>query len=267
MQAPWFGLHLRRGNSLIGARRGVYAGRRARPRRMAETKGALAPTQLPFLARRRGAAAAGRRRAPVPAAEPGWGAVAGRQEAKKLASGVPKRRWHEASCRPEEQTSRRSEVRRRQRARASSSPGSKAPPGESSSCGSSSSSAWNSPSARSPAASTSGAPTGRTAEFAFLHRPDAGGHQGAGLRGPVRRRDTPYWRLKKIMDAWCALWFWPVESRAAGRQARGLHGTAPEVGPRGSYVDSLAARPFRIRWWSTRARCSASATSSSRRRP
>ena len=21
---------------------------------------------------------------------------------------------------------------------------------------------------------------------------------------------TPYWRLKTLMDAWCALWFWPV---------------------------------------------------------
>lgn len=25
LQAPWFGLHLRRGNSLIGARRAVYS--------------------------------------------------------------------------------------------------------------------------------------------------------------------------------------------------------------------------------------------------
>ncbi|MDV6287955.1 hypothetical protein R2F25_08595 [Streptomyces sp. UP1A-1] len=23
--------------------------------------------------------------------------------------------------------------------------------------------------------------------------------------------DTPYWRLKQVMDAWCALWFWPVD--------------------------------------------------------
>ncbi|MFC8228407.1 Eco57I restriction-modification methylase domain-containing protein [Streptomyces sp. NPDC057287] len=39
--------------------------------------------------------------------------------------------------------------------------------------------------------------------------------------GPVMDRDavlealrlpgTPYWRLKQIMDAWCALWFWPLE--------------------------------------------------------
>lgn len=26
--------------------------------------------------------------------------------------------------------------------------------------------------------------------------------------------DTPYWRLKTVMDAWCALWFWPVDKAA-----------------------------------------------------
>ena len=32
--------------------------------------------------------------------------------------------------------------------------------------------------------------------------------------------DTPYWRLKTLMDAWCALWFWPVQERGpAGRDA------------------------------------------------
>ena len=30
LQAPWFGLHLRRGNSLIGARRATYRTRPAR---------------------------------------------------------------------------------------------------------------------------------------------------------------------------------------------------------------------------------------------
>jgi hypothetical protein len=27
----------------------------------------------------------------------------------------------------------------------------------------------------------------------------------------LQRKGTPYWRLKQIMDAWCALWFWPLE--------------------------------------------------------
>ncbi|MEU1626993.1 DNA methyltransferase [Streptomyces sp. NPDC020096] len=27
----------------------------------------------------------------------------------------------------------------------------------------------------------------------------------------LQRKGTPYWRLKQIMDSWCALWFWPLE--------------------------------------------------------
>ncbi|MFD6038997.1 Eco57I restriction-modification methylase domain-containing protein [Streptomyces griseoincarnatus] len=43
---------------------------------------------------------------------------------------------------------------------------------------------------------------------------------GSGGRAPMdrdavlealHRKGTPYWRLKQLMDAWCALWFWPLE--------------------------------------------------------
>ncbi|MEU8593773.1 Eco57I restriction-modification methylase domain-containing protein [Streptomyces anulatus] len=27
----------------------------------------------------------------------------------------------------------------------------------------------------------------------------------------LQEEGTPYWRLKQLMDAWCALWFWPLE--------------------------------------------------------
>lgn len=47
------------------------------------------------------------------------------------------------------------------------------------------------------------------------------GEGGAGRGRPAMDRDavlkalqrkgTPYWRLKQVMDAWCALWFWPLE--------------------------------------------------------
>ncbi|WP_405408542.1 Eco57I restriction-modification methylase domain-containing protein [Streptomyces decoyicus] len=33
---------------------------------------------------------------------------------------------------------------------------------------------------------------------------------------------SPYWRLRQLMDAWCALWFWPLEEVAL------LDGTAPD---------------------------------------
>ena len=35
--------------------------------------------------------------------------------------------------------------------------------------------------------------------------------------------DTPYWRLKTVMDAWCALWFWPAD------QAGLLDGREPPI--------------------------------------
>jgi hypothetical protein len=46
------------------------------------------------------------------------------------------------------------------------------------------------------------------------------GEGGAGRRPAMdrdavlkalQRKGTPYWRLKQVMDAWCALWFWPLE--------------------------------------------------------
>ncbi len=48
----------------------------------------------------------------------------------------------------------------------------------------------------------------------------AGAGSGSGGRAPMdrdavlealHRKGTPYWRLKQLMDAWCALWFWPLE--------------------------------------------------------
>lgn len=60
------------------------------------------------------------------------------------------------------------------------------------------------------------------------------GTEGRGKRGsaPVMDREavleallmegSPYWRLKQVMDAWCALWFWPLEEVSL------LNGTAPD---------------------------------------
>lgn len=59
------------------------------------------------------------------------------------------------------------------------------------------------------------------------------GAEGDGKRSaPVMDREavlealeapgSPYWRLKQVMDAWCALWFWPLEEVAL------LDGTAPD---------------------------------------
>ncbi|CAM5716556.1 site-specific DNA-methyltransferase (adenine-specific) OS=Streptomyces microflavus OX=1919 GN=Smic_65510 PE=4 SV=1 [Streptomyces microflavus] len=59
-------------------------------------------------------------------------------------------------------------------------------------------------------------------EFAFLRRSegDGGSSDAAAVRMSkekvyadlFRAAGTPYWRLKRVMDAWCALWL------AAGRE-------------------------------------------------
>src|SRR5262249_26827254 len=48
MRAPWFGLHLRRGNSLIGARRAVYSAADVVTKAWTRAKDTLSPAELPF---------------------------------------------------------------------------------------------------------------------------------------------------------------------------------------------------------------------------
>ncbi|WP_159425858.1 Eco57I restriction-modification methylase domain-containing protein [Streptomyces noursei] len=42
------------------------------------------------------------------------------------------------------------------------------------------------------------------------------------VRQALQVEGSPYWRLKQVMDAWCALWFWPLEEVSL------LDGTAPD---------------------------------------
>ncbi|MEU7021610.1 DNA methyltransferase [Streptomyces sp. NPDC046203] len=42
------------------------------------------------------------------------------------------------------------------------------------------------------------------------------------VREALQMEGSPYWRLKQVMDAWCALWFWPLEEVSL------LDGTAPD---------------------------------------
>ncbi|KOV14337.1 hypothetical protein ADK90_34845 [Streptomyces sp. XY413] len=42
------------------------------------------------------------------------------------------------------------------------------------------------------------------------------------VREALQMEGSPYWRLKQVMDAWCALWFWPLEEVAL------LDGSAPD---------------------------------------
>ncbi|MFF9140985.1 hypothetical protein ACF09G_25850 [Streptomyces albogriseolus] len=234
MRAPWFGLHLRRGNSLIGSRRAVYAADDVTGKEWLKAKGALAPTPLPFLK--------DGEPKPLPhdavhqflLPSPGWAAVAGSKEAKELAKesvdqlaawkkGIlqrPKRgKAGKSKKEPVSQFTRLSDAARRVEF------------------------LWSlvvkrmelSEQAIARRIDVWGAdPT--DPEFAFLHRPDQAVPKEQVLEDLFNAADTPYWRLKKIMDAWCALWFWHVDKAGL------LDGTAGEyvAGPQVTGADSLS---------------------------
>ncbi|MFH9040489.1 class I SAM-dependent DNA methyltransferase [Streptomyces sp. NPDC017966] len=206
MEAPWFGLHLRRGNSLIGGRREVYSAERLKkggwlgttPERFPLSE-ALAGAALPegavhhFL---------------LPAKE--WGAVAAEKEAKALA------------------------------------------PAEAKALG-----AWRKAITKSPSAAQTKRLQGlaRRAEYLWglvvrrleisereiSRRVDVWGAEDGWLRSPevavprekvkadLEAVDTPYWRLKTLMDAWCALWFWPVQEAALLDGSHDVYERAAEV--------------------------------------
>ncbi|MFD7867401.1 class I SAM-dependent DNA methyltransferase [Streptomyces sp. NPDC059783] len=188
MEAPWFGLHLRRGNSLIGGRREVYGPERLKkggwlgttPERYTLAD-AQAGAPLPegavhhFL---------------LPAKE--WGAVAAEKEAKALAPEAAKAlgTWRKTVTKSPtaKQTARLQGLARRAEY------------------------LWDLVVQRLT-----------ISEREISRRVDVWEAEPGWLRSPkeaVPREkvladltavDTPYWRLKKLMDAWCALWFWPVQ--------------------------------------------------------
>ncbi|KPH98276.1 hypothetical protein OV450_0916 [Actinobacteria bacterium OV450] len=211
MEAPWFGLHLRRGNSLIGGRREVYSADRLKkggwlgttPERY-PLADALSGTPLPegsvhhFL---------------LPAKE--WGAVAAEKEAKALAPEAAKAlaAWRKAITKSPnpKQTARLQGLARRAEY------------------------LWDLVVQRLT-----------ISEREISRRIDVWEAEEEWLRSPkeavprekvladLHAVDTPYWRLKKVMDAWCALWFWPLQETGLldgsdGRYARAENATGPSL--------------------------------------
>ena len=202
LSAPWFGLHLRRGNSLIGARRAVY-------RRSQVTD----KSWLGAVPRRGAADLAGRghrRRAASPPTgihhfllpADGWGAAADAKEAAALAPDAAKalKAWRgSVKAKPTQAAGRRAvELAHRVEA------------------------LWQiayrrltSPSRRSAARSRCGRPAScRSAARCSASR--------SRPRSPTR---GAYQRLRRVMDAWTALWFWPLTDavdhrRTAQRSSR-----------------------------------------------
>ncbi|WCN04295.1 class I SAM-dependent DNA methyltransferase [Streptomyces sp. M92] len=206
MEAPWFGLHLRRGNSLIGGRREIYSAERLKkggwlgttPERFPLSE-ALAGATLPqgavhhFL---------------LPAKE--WGAVAAEKEAKALAPTEAKAlaTWRKAITKSPNatQTKRLQGLARRAEY------------------------LWGLVVRRL-----------EISEREISRRIDVWGTEDGWLRSPevavprekvkadLEAVDTPYWRLKTLMDAWCALWFWPVQDAALLDGSHESYARAAEV--------------------------------------
>ncbi|PSK95718.1 hypothetical protein CLV63_114151 [Murinocardiopsis flavida] len=197
LQAPWFGLHLRRGNSLIGAKRSVYAGAELAKGRWLKTKDTLVPTDLPF---RDGALPEGAVHHFLLPAQ-GWAAVAGEKEAKELApvQNAALKNWRKDIQKPpaakRKQGQKLTQVQRLQGVARRAEY------------------LWTLVQKR---LELTEAATGRRVDVwgaDDLAAPPEGmtQQQREQLLEEFRAPGTPYWRLKLVMDAWCALWFWPLD--------------------------------------------------------
>jgi hypothetical protein len=219
LQAPWFGLHLVRGNSLIGAGRRLYPAHALAKGQWLKT----APADHPFSA---GEIPSGHvHHFLLPAA--GWGAVAGEKEAKELASEQAKQlaTWRKQLQKsPSDRRTAGHKLSQVQRLQALSGRAEYL---------------WSLVIERL-----------RISEREISRPIKVWGAENLPRAQEAIPRDqivedltspgTPYWRLKTVMDAWCALWFWPLD------QVDLLDGTAdayPAQGGSPAFTAKPAERP------------------------
>ncbi|WP_329443376.1 class I SAM-dependent DNA methyltransferase [Streptomyces canus] len=233
MEAPWFGLHLRRGNSLIGGRREVYPPEKLKkaawlgttPERFPLTEAA---NGLPVTVTERTTRSGSVQRVTenavhhflLPAKE--WGAVAAEKEAKALAPEAARTlgNWRKMITRTPtaKQSERLQALARRVEF------------------------LWELVVRRL-----------EISERDISRRIDVWGAEDGWLRSPevaVQREkvvadltapDTPYWRLKTLMDAWCALWFWPVQEAGLLDGTAAVYQRGAEDLPSGAVAEGLRA--------------------------
>jgi hypothetical protein len=181
LRGPWFGLHLRRGNSLIGARRAVYKGvptgwLNAVPEDRPLPDGPLGEGEIHHFL--------------LPAH--GWGAVGRDKRAKELAEFEAERlsKWASAVKRKPStaQVKRLTALARRVER------------------------VWQLAQRRLEIAESEVAQSIDIWGADPSWMPVA---KGAVPRGEIESAlndpDSMYQRLRLVMDAWCALWFWPVQ--------------------------------------------------------
>ncbi|MED7928825.1 class I SAM-dependent DNA methyltransferase [Nonomuraea sp. LP-02] len=190
LQAPWFGLHLRRGNSLIGAGRRLYGPAALTTGEWLKT----APEDLPFSA---GERPEGKVHHFLLPAE-GWGAVAGAKEAKELAPDQAKQlaAWgKKIRGKVSEKRRQGQKLTQLQRLQALSGRAEYL---------------WGLVVQR---LSISEREISRKIDVwgaDWIEQP-ADAVTKEKVYGDLVAPGTPYWRLKTVMDAWCALWFWPLD--------------------------------------------------------
>ncbi|MEU2970845.1 class I SAM-dependent DNA methyltransferase [Nocardiopsis alba] len=186
LQAPWFGLHLRRGNSLIGAGRRLYDPETVKKGEWLKS----APEDQPF---RDGDIKAGYIHHFLLPAQ-GWGSVAAEKEAKNLApeDTVKLNAWRKSMRKKPKTTGKKSQFRRLQdlSRRAEY--------------------LWGLVIRRLELSEREISRSIDVYGADWIDQPEVVIPREEVLDN-LTQKGTPYWRLKTLMDAWCALWFWPVQ--------------------------------------------------------
>ncbi|MDX8145017.1 class I SAM-dependent DNA methyltransferase [Lentzea sp. BCCO 10_0061] len=194
LQAPWFGLHLRRGNSLIGARHAVFSRLQMEKKTwLKDAPRAISLTELPDDVRAGRESAAGGQIHHFLLPADGWGSAINAKEAKQLGSEAldKLKRWRkEVLVKPSKlQIDTLVGLGRRVEA------------------------LWQLAWRRLT-----------IAESEIRRSIDVWGAEGLTVGGAVSREQIEesladpngaYQRLRRVMDAWCAMWFWPLTEATA----------------------------------------------------
>ncbi|SPT57088.1 class I SAM-dependent DNA methyltransferase [Actinomadura madurae] len=191
LQAPWFGLHLCRGNSLIGAGRRLYEPHHLKKKAWLTT----APKDHPF------------RDGPIPDGHihhfllpaQGWGAVASEKEAKNLAPDDAKRLadWRKGMLK-DPSTKRRQGQKNTQVQRLQG-------------LARRAESLWELVIKRLELSERDISRRIQVWGADDLREPGEEIVSREQILEDLKAPGTPFWRLKTLMDTWCALWFWPLD--------------------------------------------------------
>jgi hypothetical protein len=226
LQAPWFGLHLVRGNSLIGAGRRFYPAHALAKGQWLKT----APEDHQFSA---GEIPSGHvHHFLLPAA--GWGAVAAEKEAKELALEQAKQlaAWRKQLQKsPSDRRTAGHKLSQVQRLQALSARAEYL---------------WNLVIERL-----------RISEREISRPINLWGAENLPHAQEAIPRDqivedlttpgTPYWRLKTVMDAWCALWFWPLDKIDLLDGTAGVYkSTSPTITPQAEEKPAPVPEPAAV---------------------